>query len=1428
MKRKVVSVVASVLAGVGWVSLLLLLLGLTSNPRAASAIGETIQGQVRDAGGNPIAGAMVSAQPEPPPPGPIPPITPTVSDGAGNYTLTVPTGLYRVWASKFGFATEYYTNTFEINAAQMISVAPAANVANINFFLDPGGAITGFLKNALSQPITNAKVTAQPAGGGNWGIGSMPVDAAGIYTITGVPVGPFKVRAEAPGFVSEYFNNTLDVNTAQTVTISAGAIISNINFNLDLGGKITGSVKNLINQPITNAFVSANPVNGGPGYSGPVDVAGVYTLTGIPAGQFRVRAEAPGFAAKYFNNAYDLNTAQTLSMPLGGNLPNVNFALERAGSITGTVKNSGNNPIANAMVTASPANGVPWNKSAQTDPSGVYTITNLPPGLFKVRAEAFGYEQSFYNNKVDLNLADPVTVTADTTKGSINFTLNQAPQGGVMGMVFKPDGSPAVNAMVDAEYLGGTLHKGAPTGANGAFTVTGLITGVWRLRAQPPNEIGYLGFSSSRDMIVTLSTPSLLSLPAPLTLTVVNIAGRAVLPDGSPVGGAGVNIRMTVSNSFQTGTGTGPDGYFRVGGLPPGQYVIQLSPPWDKPGLQAPPSITRTIDFITSFVNLNTLTFTLPTKRLYAVVKNTSGTGVANVGVNANRRGSPGWASTQTNANGISVMDVSGGEWEVMISPGPAGNANWIYLGQSQIVQFANNTITESRLVTFTVQQANAYVTGRVLAPDCTSPAPAQGIGIEVRQANGMGNNAPIQAGGYFTVPVVAGQYVAFVLVDQKQYPTLSGPQIAPFEVSSGTAYSLGNICLFERTSGISGRVTGQTGSGIPGIRVHAWKQEGGWADGTTNNDGNYFLSVISGSWTVNVELPISSTFVSTRPPYQIQLTTNQSFTNANFTLLTTAGTVHGVLVDTNGQLLSSINAWAYARLDVPNVQPAASGPVEEGEFDLNLPTGTFRVGVNLPPNSGYSLANREQTVTVTTGSARTVTFTISVNNATLRGGFFTDISKTVPAVGLEGEVFAIGPNGAWQSTLINSTDGTYTITAAAGMWNLGYHLRSADYVNNPPPDTRATITAGQVTTYNFTIVAADATIEGYIRKPDNSPLNFAFAHAHRDRSQTSAAIDTGGLSQPSNGYFKIRVPSGGQYAVGAHAPAELGYIQPDRQIVTLTSGMTATITLTFKASNGKITGTVYYHNEAGNAVYGPGAWVWAFSPDGQHTGAPADLNGRFELNVVTGTRWYLGAGYHPADTNLFYKTITPTAINMTGTQTTQDLHIYLARAPMPPAIVATFDPSVGWSGVLSDGTQIDIPAGAMPTTDTVRIAITPVADELPNTLTARPFNYGYTIVAYEDSTGEQIVSSFNANVLITFYYTDADLTAGGVSEADLSPSYFSTTTNSWTEVDSFTVDTANNQITAQIDHFSKWSLTSSEETEASTTVNVYLPLIAR
>jgi hypothetical protein len=155
-----------------------------------------------------------------------------------------------------------------------------------------------------------------------------------------------------------------------------------------------------------------------------------------------------------------------------------------------------------------------------------------------------------------------------------------------------------------------------------------------------------------------------------------------------------------------------------------------------------------------------------------------------------------------------------------------------------------------------------------------------------------------------------------------------------------------------------------------------------------------------------------------------------------------------------------------------------------------------------------------------------------------------------------------------------------------------------------------------------------------------------------------------------------------------------------------------------------------------------------------------------------------------------------------------------------PAPVVVTFEAAQPQDIRLADGTQIFIPAGAMPVRGQVTLRIVPVA-ALPRQQHADLYRSGYAFLSTDES-GEPIEAHFNQDVVIRFTYTDADLVAQHLVEPFLKPAYFSTTTRRWTIPDSFVVDTLNNRVTLEIDHFTDYALTGQGGS------SVYLPLLMK
>jgi uncharacterized repeat protein (TIGR01451 family) len=1106
---------------------------------------------------------------------------------------------------------------------------------------------------------------------------------------------------------------------------------------------------------------------------------------------------------------------------------------------------SGSSPVGNVWVEAHTQDNT-LSKGAGTGSDGRFRLGGLPDGVYTL--VTYPAPDSPYTPSIPR----AVTVTAQNTN---NVGIIRLTRPLIFGRVTLPDGTTGVpDAWVDAETLDHTFHQGAGSDSQGNFKIGGLLTSTtYLLRANPPTQDpAYANYSQSDEVQVTLGSQPI-TLSKPLLLTQVNVRGRVLDPNGQPTCCVGVDV-FNADFSIHRSTGTDTDGTFRLGGLSPTTYTLEVYAPWGKSWLRPAP-LPFVITDSAVIVDVGDVQFATPSKTVQGLVmRSGTGAGVPDVEVHANKRGARRSSDTSTNSSGHFSLGVSGGTWEVMISPPHGQPVDWVYDGHPQIVQFADDSTPETKVVTFTVVSAETHVVGSVRGPNGQMLSHPEAVWIEVRDTSGQGNGGPLRSDGTFDVPVLAGTYNLWVHLDDRQYPDWGSPTLAPFAVSKGVPYDVGEVRLVAKTSHIAGRVIrSDTGQGIASAEIHAWKpQEGGWANTFSAADGSFSLSVISGTWDVAVQPPDGSSYVTGQPPQRVTVGDNQTISNVTFSLVEAAGTILGTVRDINGAVLTDVDGWAYARQG-NSPEPTAGGELRNGAFSIRVPPGSYNVGVWLPPDSGYTLASEqpvgpmsiaglktsgqvamatmaatEHRVKVASGSTKGVTITLLSQNAWIVGGFFTDTAKTHPATGVQGEVFAMnGMGGTWQGSSIDPTSGRYRLHVAAQpdgtTWNLGYWLRSADYVNSPPPDSRVTIRPGETFTMNFTIVAADASITGTIQKPDGTSLAHAFAWAHRQRTPSQAGLDTGDDSD-TNGSFNIRVPAG-TYDVGAYAPEEWGYIQP--QVITSVVAPTGGLVLQFKNSNATITGTVYYHQEGGQKAYGPWAWVWAWSDSGAHTGALTNKDGVYRLNVITGTTWHIGATYQ-ANESFFYDTITDTVLAITDSVGGVDLEIYPNQTRMPPAASTTFSATVGTTIVLSDGTKVEIPAGAMPVTGTVRLAVVPMVEELPNTLTARPFGWGYGIYAY-DSSGKQIVSKFNKNVYLTFYYSDAELAKRGVSEDNLSPAYFSTTTNSWTKAAVATHDKASNQIKVQIDHFSTWGMVSPQAEGGSQAYQkVYMPLITK
>ena len=188
----------AVVLGLGWSSAA----GLTASAsEAATTTGEfegSITGHVTDSEGQPVQGANVWASSTAMTIGGTGSAT---TDADGLYVIpSLAAGDYRVqFSGPMGsnLVSEYHPDTTNYSMAVPVKVSAGASVTGIDASLDAGASITGHVTDDQGAPVQGVNVwassTAMPGGGS----GSATTDADGVYVVSGLAVGDYRVQFSA-------------------------------------------------------------------------------------------------------------------------------------------------------------------------------------------------------------------------------------------------------------------------------------------------------------------------------------------------------------------------------------------------------------------------------------------------------------------------------------------------------------------------------------------------------------------------------------------------------------------------------------------------------------------------------------------------------------------------------------------------------------------------------------------------------------------------------------------------------------------------------------------------------------------------------------------------------------------------------------------------------------------------------------------------------------------------------------------------------------------------------------------------------------------------------------------------------------------------------------------------------------------------------
>ncbi|MBU4214240.1 MAG: carboxypeptidase regulatory-like domain-containing protein [Actinobacteria bacterium] len=977
-------------------------------------------------------------------------------------------GTYRVNLMDFGptdLVMGYYPGSTSSSSATLLTVSLGATTPHIDFDLVVGGAITGKVTVPSGSTTSGLSATATSLDGRSFSSRSIAAD--GTYSITGLPAGSFKVQLTGWGtpLLLGYYPGQTTSSNASAVVVAARATVTGIDFSPVVGGTISGKVTTPAGIPTSGLTVTANFA--GSTYSSttsstPVNADGSYTVTGLTPGSYRVRLSGASDSALvptyYPGPSTGYNDASLVSVTAGSATTGINFAPVLGGTITGTVTVPAGYAVTSLQVAASGPGG---SGSATPAADGSYTIRGLGGGAYRVYVSLMGTTDlllGYFPGQTTYDSATPVTVTAGTVTGAIDFALKAG--GTISGKVTVPADTSASGLTVS---VSGPTSRSATVASDGTYTVTGLSTGAYLVRLAPGSNKTLLGGYYPGQTTVDAATPVAVTAGQPTTgidfAPVVggSISGTVTVPAGHTVDGLTVSVGDPATSNVLS-TSVANDGTYTVTGLATGSYLVSVDGNAGDlvvgyyPGSRA--RVHAQAVPVTASTTTTNIDFALAATggSIAGRVTMPAGRSISSTHVVVESASADTQLTADPEADGsYAVTGLRPGRYRVRLAADvTAGVATGYYPGLSTYAASAFVTVAAAS-VTTGIDFAPAQ-TGTITGVLTTAAgAPVAGASVSASSVDGsFGAYGSSDSSGRFTMSAVTpGSYRIRVQIFNGS-PLHSG--FAPSgsaDESAAQVYTVpaggtATVSSTVRTSAtISGRVTNSSGVGVSGVSVNAGSDNGsGYA--TTRSDGTYSItSGISGG-TYLVSFLGSGTYAS---EFYADASTSATATTVSVAeggtrtgvdaVLGVAGSISVTALDptthqpvaVGPQLLDASGTWDGPSFDSGGDMPWEAGGLRAGAVKVafarsSADTPYVAQYYQAPSSTTTSLAAASD-VTITAGGATSVTATLQTG-AQITGKVVDTAGD--PVVGYEVVAFVDDESLASRYTHTRA-DGTYAIT---------------------------------------------------------------------------------------------------------------------------------------------------------------------------------------------------------------------------------------------------------------------------------------------------------------------------------------------------------------------------------------------------------------
>jgi hypothetical protein len=746
----------------------------------------------------------------------------------------------------------------------------AVKTQKYNFVGSISGSVT---ESGSGNAMVGVTVNVYDAVSGT-SVGSGSTDSSGTYQIPSLPNGYYNVVFSKSGYIDQGYSGGNNGYPVGSVTVFGPSNISGINAVMVKAGTITGIVtRKDTGTVIPNINVSAyDAVTGYYVFSGYTNSEGSYSITNLTAGSYKLGFGVVSYlnilygnavyAGQWYSNKASSSSATTVAVVAGGTTSGINAAMVIAGSITGTVTDIATGAaipwVQVSVVDASTGEQV---KYVNADSSGKYSISGLS-GSYKLQFTATSFAAQWYGGSVDQSTAGLVVVNAPNTTAGINMSLSKGAS--ISGTVTDITGAGISSAGVTAYNAAGTVVGNSSTDSAGAYNLSGLATGAYKLRF---TSYGY--FERWSGGKIDQASAVAVAVTAPNTTNGVNAVLNkgatitGVVTDketGAPVSGVLVMVGNAAGGEWESSY-TNSLGVYNISGLAGGGYIIKC---WSVSTAQyvSQSYINKTgssnIVAVIAPGTVAGIDFALQKEAIITgtVTDRDTGFNVMGVSVTAYNATTNAWGnSVKTDGSGTYNLDgLEGGDYKLFFEGGGYKGA-WF-----------NGKTDQS---TATIVSATANHTTPAINMALTKGGSISGIvadrstGTGIENANiylidrSTGDYIPggsTDSNGHYSVTGLGNSsYSVRIEPNDSHLPKWYGshdnyPCADTVSVTAPNAIT-GIDALLDSGGSISGQVTdAATGLGIPGISFY-WENssnQAAMAHTTVNDNGAYTISGLS------------------------------------------------------------------------------------------------------------------------------------------------------------------------------------------------------------------------------------------------------------------------------------------------------------------------------------------------------------------------------------------------------------------------------------------------------------------------------------------------------------------------------------------------------------------------------------------------------